>query len=50
MERFSSLVDVAKLRPIARMGYMDYAVVREVFEMRRPSVEQAMNARRNAAE
>ena len=44
------LVDVAKLRPIARMGYMDYAVVREVFEMRRPSVEQAMNARRNAAE
>ena len=36
------LVDVTKLKPIARMGYMDYAVVEQVFEMRRPSVEQAM--------
>ena len=36
------LVDVAKLKPIARLGYMDYAVVEEVFQMRRPSVEQAM--------
>ncbi len=36
------LVDVTKLKPIARMGYMDYAVVEQVFEMRRPSAEQAM--------
>ncbi len=44
------LVDIAKLKPIARLGYMDSAVVTEVFEMRRPSVEQAMNAGRDAAE
>lgn len=44
------LVDTAKIKPIARLGYMDYAVVEEVFEMRRPSVEQAMAAGRNAAE
>ncbi|MEE8444142.1 MAG: flavin reductase family protein, partial [Alphaproteobacteria bacterium] len=36
------MVDVTKLKPIARMGYMDYAVVEQVFEMRRPSAEQAM--------
>lgn len=29
-------VDIAKIRPIARMGYMDYAVVNEVFAMKRP--------------
>jgi len=29
-------VDIARIRPIARMGYMDYAVVNEVFSMRRP--------------
>jgi len=32
------LVDMAKLRPIARLGYMDYARVDFVFSMRRPSV------------
>ncbi len=31
-------VDVRKFRPIARMGYMDYAVVNEPFEMLRPTV------------
>jgi flavin reductase (DIM6/NTAB) family NADH-FMN oxidoreductase RutF len=30
------LVDVDKLRPLARLGYMDYAVVRDAFAMRRP--------------
>ena len=44
------LVDSARIKPIARLGYMDYAVVEQVFEMRRPSVEQAMNAGRDAAE
>jgi flavin reductase (DIM6/NTAB) family NADH-FMN oxidoreductase RutF len=29
-------VDVAKARPVCRLGYFDFAVVREVFEMRRP--------------
>lgn len=29
-------VDTAKLRPIARLGYMDYAVVDAVFSMDRP--------------
>ena len=28
--------DVTRYQPLARSGYMDYAVVREVFEMRRP--------------
>jgi flavin reductase (DIM6/NTAB) family NADH-FMN oxidoreductase RutF len=30
------LVDVTRARPIARLGYMDYAVVDEVFRMDRP--------------
>lgn len=29
-------VDVAKLRPVARLGYMEYAVVRDRFVMERP--------------
>ena len=30
------LVDVAKIRPIARLGYMDYTSVESIFAMRRP--------------
>ncbi|MFW5679071.1 MAG: flavin reductase family protein [Pseudomonadota bacterium] len=30
-------VDMAKLRPLARLGYMDYAPLGEVFEMMRPN-------------
>ena len=30
-------VDVKKLKPLARLGYMDYAVVDNIFEMDRPS-------------
>jgi flavin reductase (DIM6/NTAB) family NADH-FMN oxidoreductase RutF len=30
------MVDMAKLKPIGRLGYMDYCVVEEVFSMRRP--------------
>jgi flavin reductase (DIM6/NTAB) family NADH-FMN oxidoreductase RutF len=30
------LIDVAKLRPVARLGYMDYAVVEDFFTMERP--------------
>ncbi len=29
-------IDIPKVRPIARMGYYDYAVIDEVFEMRIP--------------
>lgn len=29
-------IDIARLRPIARLGYMDYTSVAEVFEMPRP--------------
>lgn len=31
-------VDITKARPISRLGYMDYAVVDEVFQMQRPQV------------
>ncbi len=44
------LVDTAKIKPVARLGYMEYAVIREVFEMRRPSVEKALAMRKSAAE
>jgi flavin reductase (DIM6/NTAB) family NADH-FMN oxidoreductase RutF len=30
------LVDMAKVKPIARLGYMDYTVVEKVFSMMRP--------------
>lgn len=30
------MVDIRKLRPVARLGYMDYAVIDEVFAMPRP--------------
>ncbi len=30
------MVDITKYRPIARLGYMDYTVVDDVFEMLRP--------------
>ena len=29
-------IDIGRLRPVARLGYFDYAVVDEAFEMRRP--------------
>jgi len=35
------LIDMAKVRPVARLGYMDYTVVEKVFTMHRPSAEQA---------
>lgn len=38
-ERFirNGLVDTAAMRPIARLGYMDYSVVDEVFTIQRPA-------------
>lgn len=32
------MVEITRARPIARLGYMDYAVVDEVFQLARPSV------------
>lgn len=34
-------LDIAKIAPIARLGYYDYTVVREVFEMRIPGANVA---------
>lgn len=34
-------IDIAKVKPIARMGYYDYAVIDNVFEMRIPGSEAA---------
>lgn len=38
----SGKLDIARIAPIARMGYYDYAVVREVFEMRIPTLSDAL--------
>ena len=37
-------IDVLKIRPIARMGYFDYTVVTEKFEMRVPGSDSAAQA------
>lgn len=34
-------VDVEKIRPVARLGYMDYTSVQEVFTLLRPEVKSA---------
>lgn len=36
------LIDIARVRPIARLGYMDFTVVESVFTMRRRSAGQAL--------
>ena len=35
------MVDMAKFRPLARLGYMDYTVVDNVFTMLRPDMKKA---------
>jgi len=39
--RADGKLDIARLQPIARMGYFDYAVIRETFEMRIPAATEA---------
>jgi flavin reductase (DIM6/NTAB) family NADH-FMN oxidoreductase RutF len=34
-------LDIARIKPIARMGYYDYTVVTDTFEMRIPGASQA---------
>jgi flavin reductase (DIM6/NTAB) family NADH-FMN oxidoreductase RutF len=34
------LVDITRMRPIARLGYMDYCVVDEIFSMPRPTATE----------
>jgi flavin reductase (DIM6/NTAB) family NADH-FMN oxidoreductase RutF len=38
----SGKLDIAKIAPIARMGYYDYAVIRETFEMKIPTLSAAL--------
>ncbi|MEF2551305.1 flavin reductase family protein [Aurantimonas sp. A2-1-M11] len=38
------MLDMALARPLSRLGYLDYAVTGEVFQMRRPSREDAGDA------
>ncbi len=35
----SGKIDIAKIAPIARLGYYDYCVVREIFEMVIPAID-----------
>ena len=35
------MVDITRARPIARLGYMDYSVVNDVFEIMRPASPEA---------
>ncbi len=37
----SGKLDIPKIRPIARMGYYDYAVINETFEMQVPGATEA---------
>lgn len=37
-------LDIPRIQPIARMGYYDYTVVREVFEMRVPGADDEARA------
>jgi len=37
-------LDIARIRPLARLGYYDYTSVTEVFEMRIPGASQAAAA------
>ena len=37
-------LDIAEIEPIARMGYFDYAVIRDTFEMRVPGADGAARA------
>jgi flavin reductase (DIM6/NTAB) family NADH-FMN oxidoreductase RutF len=38
----SGKLDIGRIAPIARMGYYDYAVIRDVFEMRIPTLSAAL--------
>jgi flavin reductase (DIM6/NTAB) family NADH-FMN oxidoreductase RutF len=43
------MVDITRARPIARLGYMDYCVIDEVFEIMRPTSPEAAIAAARAA-
>ncbi len=34
----NGMLDISLIRPLARLGYMDYAIVEEVFPMKRPTL------------
>ena len=33
------VLDISRIHPLARLGYMDYAIVEEVFAMKRPTLK-----------
>ena len=35
-------IDIVKTEPIARLGYYDYAVIRDTFEMKIPGTNKAL--------
>jgi len=39
--RADGKLDIARIQPIARMGYFDYTVIRDTFEMRIPAASEA---------
>jgi len=49
----SGKLDIASIKPIARMGYFDYAVIKDTFEMRVPNsdidAQLGLEGRSNAA-
>ena len=45
---FDGRLDTAAMRPIARCGYDEYALVDEVFRMVRPSIPEAASPKRAA--
>lgn len=34
------ILDISRIRPLARLGYLDYAIVEEVFAMKRPKMTE----------
>jgi flavin reductase (DIM6/NTAB) family NADH-FMN oxidoreductase RutF len=43
-------VDLAAIKPIARLGYMDYTVVETIFTMQRPALEDILPPKEEAAD
>lgn len=40
----NGMLDMGLARPLSRLGYLDYAVADEVFQMRRPTLEDASDS------
>ena len=40
----NGMLDMGLARPLSRLGYLDYAVADDVFQMRRPTLEDASDS------